>query len=180
MLSEAAAPAGLLPGQQQRFEGGFQVVDRHPLQIGLGQAGQARRAAQPELVLVDAAAHQADLGHVRAGATVRTTRHPHQHGALQLQPLEQPLQPLQHPGQNPFRFGDRQAAGGQGRAGDGMASEGGRMIGLIEAEGHELAADAGALLRADVAEQQVLIGGEADVQLVGVHQLAQTGFDLAL
>ena len=86
MVAEAAAAAGLAPAAQQRFQGGFEGVEVEALQVGLGQAAEVGGAPQPELVLVGAAADQAQFGHVGPGAAIGAAGDAHQDRALDFEP----------------------------------------------------------------------------------------------
>ena len=57
-----------------------------------------------------------------------------------------------------------------------MAGEGLGFNGHVKAELCQGLPNAGPLSRADVAEQQILVGGQPDLQLIGLHDLAQALF----
>ena len=50
----------------------------------------------------------------------------------------------------------------------------------LKPEGFQLGSNAGSLGGADVAQQQVLVGGEANLQLVGLHQLPQPCLEISV
>ena len=85
VVAEAAAAAGLAPAAQEGLQGGFEGVEVEALQVGLGQAAEVGGAPQPELVLVGAAAHQAQFSHVRPGTAIGAAGDAHQDRSLDLQ-----------------------------------------------------------------------------------------------
>ena len=98
---------------------------------------------------------------------------------MDVQSLEQGLEPFQHSREDPLGLGDRQAAQGEGRTGDAVAAEQAGFLRILPAQFGQLLAQAAALAGADVAEQDVLVGGESQLQLEGVHQLPQPRLLLA-
>ena len=84
VVAEAAAAAGLAPAAQQGFQSGFEAVKVETLEVGLSQAAEVGGTPQPELVLVRAATHQAQFGHVGPGAAIGTAGDAHQDRTLDL------------------------------------------------------------------------------------------------
>ena len=88
------------------------------------------------------------------------------------------LDPIQHIRQDALRLGDRQAAGGQGRAGNGVAGQGGRGTGICKAQLGQALLNAAALVGTNIAKQHILVWGQTHFQLKGLHQAPQPGLPL--
>ena len=105
VVAEAAAAAGLAPAAQEGLQGGFEGVEVEALQVGLGQAAEVGGAPQPELVLVGAAADQAQFSHVGPGTAIGAAGDAHQDRSLDLQLAQLAFQPFQDRRQAPLRLG---------------------------------------------------------------------------
>ena len=112
MVPEAATSTGGFPAEEERFKGCLQIIQGQFFQVRARQTLEIGGAAEPQLVLVNTVAHQAQLRHVGAGTAVGAAGHPHQQGLLNLEPSQLGIEAIQNIRKDALRFGDGEPAGG--------------------------------------------------------------------
>mmetsp|Transcript_3220 Transcript_3220/g.11215 ORF Transcript_3220/g.11215 Transcript_3220/m.11215 type:complete len:547 (-) Transcript_3220:141-1781(-) len=139
-------------------------------------------AAQPDLVRVRPVPDEPELGHVRPCAPIGAPRHPDDEGLLlgEANLGEQGPDALVHRGETPLRLGDRQAAQRQRGARHGLDVQQVRL-GVVHVP-HRLELLLDLLLpgRVNLAQDEVLLRGEHDAQLVLLDHVPQHLLSLPL
>mmetsp|Transcript_66023 Transcript_66023/g.137552 ORF Transcript_66023/g.137552 Transcript_66023/m.137552 type:complete len:733 (+) Transcript_66023:127-2325(+) len=137
------------------------------------------RAAHPDLVEVGALANKRELGHVRAGAAVgapghahdkRLSRHPHL--------VELRSHPLVELGHYSLCLRLGKAAQRERGASNALSGHGVNFLDVLHAVAGEDLLDISLVFGLDAADDDVLVGGQAEVRSVLVHDGAESCLEL--
>ena len=147
---------------------------------GRHEAVEARAViggADIEGVFVRRFADEADFAEVGAGAAVRATGDADADGIVgEAVLLEDGFEFFEQLGQGAFAFGEGEATGGQGHAGEGVQTHAGAIVFLVEAVLGEDRFDDGLLRGGDAGNSEILGRREAEVAGMDFGDFAEGGF----
>mmetsp|Transcript_19310 Transcript_19310/g.32461 ORF Transcript_19310/g.32461 Transcript_19310/m.32461 type:complete len:310 (-) Transcript_19310:1133-2062(-) len=170
-LSRGAA--GLVQGEDG-LQSLLEVVELHLVHVGLRHARLVRAGSEPDLIGVGPVAHKPQLCHVRARAAVRAPGHARDEtGVVESQLVHDGPQALHHGRHPPLRLPDGQPAQRHGRAGHAVGHDGVKLGHVLDTRRPQSGLDVLLPGRIDLRQDDVLVGGEADGQLVALDDGAQ-------
>jgi len=141
------------------------------------EAGAIVGGADIEGVFVWGFADEADFAEVGSGAAVRATGDADADGIVgEAVLLEDGFEFFQQLGQGAFALGEGEAAGGQGHAGEGVQTQAGAVVFLVETVLGEDRLDEGLLRGGDAGDGEVLRRSEAEVTGVNFSDFAESSF----
>mmetsp|Transcript_17018 Transcript_17018/g.30409 ORF Transcript_17018/g.30409 Transcript_17018/m.30409 type:complete len:539 (+) Transcript_17018:171-1787(+) len=172
----------VLPVHKDGLQRRLQLTQLHLVHVQLAQARLRRGAAHPQLIRVGPVAHKADLRHVRTSAAVGAASHPRHKGLIaQAQLVQEGDHAVDHGGHPALRLRHGQTAQrerGAGHRGEVHRVDGG-IAHIHKTTSGESSQDVVFPFRLQIPENQVLLVGDDEIQVVLLHERAHRSLQVA-